>query len=577
MPVYARLRLLLIATVCGAFTFSSPFADAVVAQDSAAATVTTDNEPAAEGSTPAATEAAATGDAEEVAPEPPAVEQGEESEAGETGFQAKVNDAFGALNGFLASGMFWNVANLFGMGETVTIPLAVFWLVAGAIFFTIRMGFINFRGFRHAVLITAGRYDNKHDHGEVSHFQALTAALSATVGLGNIAGVAIAISTGGPGATFWMIMAGFLGMSSKFVECTLGQKYREVRPDGRVMGGAMYYLSRGLERMGLGPLGSVLAIFFAILCIGGSFGGGCAFQVNQSLNAVKETVPFFDSDANRWVYGLIMAGAVGIVIIGGIKSIARVAEKIVPLMCGVYVVAALFIIGKNFGDVPNAIGQIFSQAFSPDAAYGGFLGVLVVGFQRAAFSNEAGTGSAAIAHAAAKTDYPIREGMVALLGPFIDTVIVCTMTAIVIVITGAYDNPDPAFVEARTKGQGATLTSLAMDAEIEYFKYVLSIAVCLFAYSTMISWSYYGERCSAYLFGDRASLTYRIIFLVFVFLGSIVSATNVLEFGDLMILGMAFPNIVGVVLLSGSVAEDLKVYWQQYLAGEFEVNRASTD
>jgi len=554
-------------SVVGAFLLASPLTTPAFPQDSENATAADE---AAESASAVDDDAASQEPSD--APEAPAAEH---NEAAQPGLQAKVNDAFGALNGFLAAGMFWNVANLFGMGDTVNIPLAVFWLVAGAIFFTVRMGFINLRGFKHAILITAGRYDNKHDHGEVSHFQALTAALSATVGLGNIAGVAIAVSTGGPGATFWMIIAGFLGMSSKFVECTLGQKFREVRPDGRVMGGAMYYLSRGLERIGLGPLGSVLAVFFAILCIGGSFGGGCAFQVNQSLNAVKETIPFFDDVGNRWVYGLIMAGAVGIVIIGGIKSIARVAEKIVPLMCGVYVVAALFIIGKNFGEVPHAIGEIFSQAFSPDAAYGGFLGVLVVGFQRAAFSNEAGTGSAAIAHAAAKTDYPIREGMVALLGPFIDTVIVCSMTAIVIVITGAYDNPDPAFVEARAKGQGATLTSLAMDAEIESFKYVLSIAVCLFAYSTMISWSYYGERCTAYLFGDRASLTYRIVFLVFVFLGSIVSATNVLEFGDLMILGMAFPNIIGVVLLSGTVAADLKVYWQQYTSGEFEVGTTS--
>lgn len=623
MPRSVRLRLLLLMSVVGALLLASPLSISTFAQDSEDAAAAVDG---AEGSGDATEDDGAA--EESAAPEPPATDD-EDAEEEEPGLQAKINETFGNINHVIASVFFSNVVDWF-LDETVSetaiaglqergiethdedgdvrsisdltaalddtlkdasesetesasslkadlqsgtlnrIPLVVLWLVAGAIFFTVRMGFINLRGFKHAVLVTAGRYDNKHDHGEVTHFQALTAALSATVGLGNIAGVAIAVSTGGPGAVFWMIIAGFLGMSSKFVECTLGQKFREVRPDGRVMGGAMYYLSRGLGQMGFGTLGSVLAVFFAVLCIGGSFGGGCAFQVNQSLNAVKETIPFFDNDGNRWVYGLIMAGAVGIVIIGGIRSIARVAEKVVPMMCGVYVVASLGILAMNIGDVPAAFSQILSEAFSPSAAYGGFLGVLVVGFQRAAFSNEAGTGSAAIAHAAAKTEYPIREGMVALLGPFIDTVVICTMTALVIVITGAHESVDPAFVEAREKGQGATLTSLAMDAQITGFKYVLSVAVCLFAYSTMISWSYYGERCTAYLFGDRASMPYRCIFLVFVFLGSIVSATNVLEFGDLMILGMAFPNVLGVVLLSGSVADDLKKYWQQYTSGEFE-------
>ena len=494
----------------------------------------------------------------ETAPTPPA----EDTESGgDGGFQDQVNEAFGKVNGFLAAGMFYPVGGV--------IPLAVLWLVMGSIFFTVRMGFINIRAFKHAILVTAGRYDNPEDAGEVSHFQALTSALSATVGLGNIAGVAIAIALGGPGATFWMIVAGFLGMTSKFVECTLGQKYREVRPDGRVMGGAMFYLSRGLAKMGLGPVGSFLGFAFAVLCIGGSFGGGCAFQVNQSLNAVAESIEFLKDDGNRWIYGAVMTVAVGVVIIGGIRSIARVAEKIVPTMCGVYVLSCLAILLMNAGLIPDAIASILSGAFSDDALYGGFIGVLVTGFKRAAFSNEAGVGSAAIAHAAAKTEYPVREGVVALLGPFIDTVVICTMTALVIVITGAYDNPDPTFAAARDGNQGATLTSLAMDSQITGFRYVLAIAVTLFAYSTMISWSYYGERCWAYIFGDGSSMVYRIIFLCFVFLGSIVSATNVLDFGDLMILGMAFPNVIGVVLLSGEVASDLKVYWQKYTNGEF--------
>lgn len=510
--------------------------------------------------------------ATETAPDPPAEES---AETGPAGIQGQINDVFGEVNSFLGYYMFYNVLNFVG-NENIdghdsigNLQLAVIWLVMGSIFFTVRMGFINIRAFRHAILVTAGRYDNPDDAGEVSHFQALTSALSATVGLGNIAGVAIAVALGGPGATFWMIIAGFLGMTSKFVECTLGQKYREVRPDGRVMGGAMFYLSRGLGKMGLGPVGSVLGILFAVLCIGGSFGGGCSFQVNQSLNAVAESIEFLKDDGNRWIYGAFMTVAVGVVIIGGIRSIARVAEKIVPTMCGVYVLACVAILVMNAGQIPSAFGSIIAGAFSDEALYGGFIGVLVTGFKRAAFSNEAGVGSAAIAHAAAKTEYPIREGIVALLGPFIDTVIICTMTALVMVITGAYDSQDPLFEAARVTNQGATLTSLAMDSQINGFRYVLAIAVTLFAYSTMISWSYYGERCWAYIFGDGASMVYRIIFLCFVFLGSIVSATNVLEFGDLMILGMAFPNVIGVVLLSGEVAADLKVYWQKYQRGEF--------
>ncbi len=453
------------------------------------------------------------------------------------------------------------------------IPIVVLWLVLGAIFFTVRMGFINFRGFKHAIMVTAGKYDNPDDEGEVSHFQALTAALSATVGLGNIAGVAIAVATGGPGATFWMIVAGVLGMTSKFAECTLGQKYREVRPDGRIMGGAMYYLSNGLEELNLGGLGKVLAILFAVLCVFASFGGGNAFQVNQSLNAVQETIPWLKD--YRWLFGIIMAIAVGIVIIGGIRRIAATAEKVVPVMCAVYVLACLWIVLTNIGLVPAAITKIVTEAFTPRAGYGALLGVLVMGFRRAAFSNEAGVGSAAIAHSAAKTDFPVREGIVALLEPFIDTVVVCTMTALVIVITGAYENP--AYAEAIAKNNGAALTSNAMGEQISWFPYILSVAVLLFAYSTMISWSYYGERCFVYLFGDRASMTYRIIFLVFVFLGSVMSATNVLDLSDLMILGMAFPNILGVLLLSGKIKADLDDYWKRYTAGEFEVSKTPNE
>jgi AGCS family alanine or glycine:cation symporter len=499
---------------------------------------------------------------QESAAAPPASKKPEEKPlSGMKRFEKRADDAFKTFNGYVETVLFFPV---FG------VPAAVLWLVLGAIFFTVRMGFINLRGFRHAMTVTAGKYDDPTDEGEVSHFQALTAALSATVGLGNIAGVAIAVSIGGPGATFWMMIAGLLGMSSKFAECTLGQKFREIRPDGRVMGGAMFYLSKGLGGMGMGGFGKVLAVVFAILCIGGSLAGGNAFQVNQSLNALTTTIPQLNEYG--WVYGLIMTVMVGIVIIGGIRRIATTAEKIVPLMCGVYVLSALVILFLNYQKIPWAFGEILRGAFAPDAAYGGIIGVLIVGFQRAAFSNEAGVGSAAIAHSAAKTDYPVREGIVALLEPFVDTVVICTMTALVIVITNAYDNPDPAFVAMREAKEGAALTAHAMDGALTWIdmKIVLGVAVVLFAYSTMISWSYYGERCWAYLFGDRASMAYRILFLVFVFLGSVVSATNVLGFGDLMILGMAFPNILGVLLLSGLVKRDLDDYWKKLKAGEFD-------
>ena len=457
------------------------------------------------------------------------------------------------------------------------LPLIVLWLVFGALFFTIRMRLVNLRLFKHAIAVVQGKYTDPNSAGEVSHFQALTSALSATVGLGNIAGVAIAVGLGGPGATFWMIVAGFLGMASKFTECTLGQKYRTVSPTGEVMGGAMHYLSKGLAtERNLPRLGKVLAVLFSFLCIGGSFGGGNAFQVKQSLEAVAEVVPMLNE--YNWIYGLIMAVGVGIVILGGIKSIAQTAEKIVPAMCGIYILASLYVIFSNISLVPQAFAEIFGGAFSPDALYGGAVGVLVVGFKRAAFSNEAGIGSAAIAHAAAKTEYPVREGVVALLEPFIDTIVVCTMTALVIVITGAYHNPEYGALVVGNKG--AALTSQAMGEVISFFPYVLSVAVILFAYSTMISWSYYGERCWAWLFGENAvlfsmgkhaSLIYKILFLVFAFLGSIVTATNILDFSDLMILGMALPNILGILFLTKGVRADLDEYEVKLNANEFPI------
>jgi alanine or glycine:cation symporter, AGCS family len=551
-------RFLLSAVLTSTLIFSSSLA---IGQESV-------SDPANGSTTAESPDVSATGT--ETAPAPPA-------ETAPTSTFAKFEASIDRIAGYVASGLgvvlFFDI--LFGTGPTyesvggsvsqVKLPFVVAWLIAGAVLFTIRSRLICFRGIRHAIRVTAGHYDNPDDAGEVSHFQALTAALSATVGLGNIAGVAIAVGLGGPGATFWMIVAGVLGMSSKLMECTLGQKFRHVRPDGTIMGGAMYYLSQGLKEKGLGPLGKVLAVMFVILCIGGSFGGGCAFQVNQSMTAIRESVPFLRG--NEWIYGAVMTLLVGVVIIGGIQRIAATAEKIVPLMCGVYVLACLWILILKASDVPAAFMLILSSAFSPESMYGGFIGVLVTGFKRAAFSNEAGVGSAAIAHAAAKTEYPVREGIVALLEPFIDTVIICTMTALVIIVTGAYNNP--AYQSHVLSDEGAALTSKAMSEVISWFPIVLSVAVFLFAYSTMISWSYYGERCWTWLFGDRASMSYRILFLVAVFMGSLLSSTHVKDLSDLMILGMAFPNILGVAILSGVVSRDLKDYWQKYENGEF--------
>lgn len=454
------------------------------------------------------------------------------------------------------------------------IPFVVLWLIAGATFFTFRMGFINVRAFGHALRVVKGDYDDPNDVGEVSHFQALSSALSATVGLGNIGGVAVAVGTGGPGALFWMICAGFLGMSSKFVECTLAQTYRHVDPDGQVSGGPMRYLADGLADLGIGPIGKILGVMFSIVCILASFGGGCAYQVSQTVGAIKQHKAMSFLDGKAWIYGVVMAFFVGIVIIGGIRRIAATAEKIVPAMCGLYILASLYILFSNFADIPTAFEKIFAGALDSQAAYGGMLGVLIIGFTRAAFSNEAGTGSAAIAHAAAKTEEPIREGLVASLGPFIDTIVVCTMTGLVIVITQVYDTSVyPEYQGLIEKKQGAALTAQAFEQSASWFPALLSVAMVLFAYSTMISWSYYGERCATTLFGRRASLPYKLIFLVFVFLGAVVSAQNILDFSDLMILSMAFPNILGVVLLSGRVRRDLDHYWRRLKAGEFKIHK----
>jgi len=458
----------------------------------------------------------------------------------------------------------------------MNIPWVLIWLVTGAVIFTFYMRFINVRGFKHALDVVRGRYDDPDDAGEVSHFQALTAALSGTVGVGNIAGVAVALSIGGPGATFWMIVAGLIGMSSKFVECTLGLKYRKINPDGSVSGGPMYYLSKGLASKGFSGFGKVLAVIFAIACIGGSFGGGNMVQANQALQQLISITGGDASwfDGNGWVFGLIMAVVVGVVIIGGIKSIANVTDKIVPFMVGIYVLAALIVILYNIDKIGWAFGQIFNGAFSETALYGGIIGVVIQGFRRAAFSNEAGIGSASIAHSAAKTDEPVSEGIVALLEPFIDTVVICTMTALVIIFAdyGTF-TPEQAFYNADNNNlDGILITSSAFEQTIGWFPYILAIAVILFALSTMISWSYYGLKAWTYLFGESntSQNSYRIIFCLFIIIGSAISAQQVFDFGDIMIFAMCFPNILGLYFLMPEVRKDLKSYMSRIKSGEIK-------
>ncbi|GHA39977.1 hypothetical protein GCM10007103_21770 [Salinimicrobium marinum] len=446
-----------------------------------------------------------------------------------------------------------------GDPQQKNIPFIVVWLLFGALFFTIKLGFINIRGFKHSLDLARGKYDDPDAPGQVTHFQALATAVSGTVGLGNIAGVAVAISLGGAGATMWMIIAGLLGMSSKFVECTLGVKYRFINSEGRVFGGPMNYLRYGLEKRNKGFLGKILAGLFAILAIGASFGGGNMFQANQSFVILAGEFPALVG--NGFYFGLVVAVLVGIVIIGGISSIAKVTGKIVPVMAAVYIVGALVVIGVNIGNIGPAFAAIWDGAFSPSALKGGVIGVLIVGFQRAAFSNEAGVGSAAIAHSAAKTNNPPSEGFVALLEPFIDTVVVCTLTALVLIFTGMH--------EVEGVG-GVELTSSAFGSVISWFPYVLATAVFLFAFSTMISWSYYGMRAWTYLFGKSKKIeyVYKFLFLVFVVIGASVSLGAVLDFSDMMILAMSFPNIIGLYLMSGEVKTDLKEYLRRLKAGE---------
>lgn len=473
------------------------------------------------------------------------------------------------------------------------VPIVLIVLLLAALFFTLYFKFANIKLLGVAIRAAKGKYDAVDHHsvgvvagdptpggdvfespqaegvvGEVTHFQALTAALSATVGLGNIAGVAVAIAIGGPGATLWMILAGFLGMSTKLVEATLGVKYREVGEDGKIYGGPMYYLKEGLKEKNLKGLGKVLAFLFAIFVVGGSFGGGNMFQSNQAAAQLKL---LFGVENGFW-FGLVMSFLVGVVIIGGIKRIGQVTEKVVPFMGIIYVGAALVILGMNFDAIPQGIGQIFEGAYSGESVIGGVIGVMIQGFRRAAFSNEAGVGSASIAHAAVKTRFPASEGIVASIGPFVDTVLICTMTALVIVVTNiksnlfAYGNLDSGNnVIMNADGAhlgGVDLTSVAFDSAIPNFSIILTIAVILFAFSTMLSWSYYGLQGWKYLFGKGrlADLIYKSLFLIFVVIGASSSLNSVVEFSDAMIFAMVFPNVIGLLLLTPKVKMELQRY-----------------
>jgi AGCS family alanine or glycine:cation symporter len=463
-----------------------------------------------------------------------------------------IDNIFGLFVSYLFAVLFYKILGF---------PLIVLILLVGSITFTFYFRFINVRGFTHAIDIIKGKYDNPKDDGQISHFQALTSALSATIGLGNIAGVAVAVSLGGPGAVFWMILIAFFSMSAKFVSCTLGQLYRQVNPDGSIDGGPMYYLEKGLGELGMGTLGKVLGILYAIFIIGGAFGGGNMFQANQSYALVGSL-----TGISSLTYGIILAILVGVVIIGGIERIGQTTEKIVPTMVVLYVGASLFVILTNLDKLGGVVASIMSEAFSPNAIYGGLIGVLVTGIKRAVFSNEGGVGSASIAHSAAKTDEPVREGIVAMVGPFIDTIIVCFMTASVILIT---KDTNPLY-QVGGGINGVELTSAAFGSVISWFPIILSIVVFLFSYSTMISWYYYGNKGWKYLFGDTTIPVYQTLYLGCTVLGAIASLGNVMDFSDLMILSCAVPNIIGALFLLPKLRVHLNDYWTRYQAGKFQ-------
>lgn len=476
------------------------------------------------------------------------------------GIDETINDITKPLASFIGSVVFVKIP-LFG----AQLPIVVLWLVIGAVFFTVYMGFINLRGFGHAIKLVRGDYADPNSSGEVSHFQALATAVSGTVGIGNIGGVAVAVTVGGAGATFWLIVAGLLGMSTKFVECTLGVKYRLENEDGSVSGGPMYYLDKGFNEIGKPGLGRFLGVFYAVgICIG-ALGIGNMFQSNQAYVQLN-TVANGALDGLGWLVGLILAAVVFAVIIGGIKSIARVTEKVVPFMAVFYCVFAIIVILMNFPALPQAISNIFTGAFTGEGVAGGALGALIIGFQRAVFSNEAGIGSASIAHSAVKTSEPVTEGYVSLLEPFIDTIVICTITALVI---GTSQVADPAFAGDAT---GVAMTSAAFERQFSWFPTPLAIAALLFAFSTMISWSYYGLKGWTYLFGEGegSQMVYKVIFCVFVALGCMVQLGPILDISDALVFLICVPNILGLYFLAPIVKREMKKYQAKLDSGEIK-------
>lgn len=476
------------------------------------------------------------------------------------GFDETINNITAPIASWVGWVVFFKIP-IFG----AQLPVVVLWLVIGAVFFTFYMGFVNIRGFKHAIELVRGDYADPDSPGEVSHFQALATAVSGTVGIGNIGGVAIAVTVGGAGATFWLIVAGFLGMSTKFVECTLGVKYRTENPDGSVSGGPMYYLRKGFEERGMEGFGKFMGTFYAIGIFIGALGIGNMFQSNQAYVQLN-TVAGGRLDGFGWLVGLILAAVVFAVIIGGIKSIARVTEKIVPFMAIFYCLFAIIVILMNFTSIPMAIANIFTGAFTGEGVTGGALGALIIGFQRAVFSNEAGIGSASIAHAAVRTPEPVTEGYVSLLEPFIDTIVICTITALVI---GTSQVADPNFANGAT---GVAMTSAAFERQISWFPIPLAFGALLFAFSTMISWSYYGLKGWTYMFGEgqTGQTIYKLIFCAFVALGCMVQLGPILDISDALVFLICVPNILGLYFLAPIVKAEMTSYMARLDSGKIK-------
>ncbi len=474
------------------------------------------------------------------------------------GIDAKIEELFAPISEKLADIVFYSVS----LGDGLDVKLILVWLVIASLFLTFYYGFINIRYFKHALELVCGKHDKKGEDGQINRFQALMTSLSGTVGLGNIAGVAVAVSVGGPGAAFWMFVMGFFGMTTKFAEVTLGVKYRHhpdpERPE-KISGGPMYYLRDGLAGKGMGTAGQVLASVFAISMFFGSFGAGSLFQTNQVygqlLNITGGEASFFADKA--WLFGLLMVFAVGLVIIGGIKSIAAVASRIVPVMGFIYIASGLVVIAMHYTQIPEAFISIFESALVPEAGLGAVLGALLIGAQRATFSNEAGFGTAAIAHSAVKTNSPVSQGMVAMLGPFIDTMVICMVTALVIVVSGVHLDSNGM--------EGIELTSRAFASGLPWFPYVLFLVVFMFAYSTLISWSYYGVKACTYLLGDstKVEMGFKAIFCAFIVIGASANLSSVVLFTDSMVFIMTVPNVIALYILAPEIKQDLKAYIQK--------------